>query len=208
MYQIDKLKRSLQEIAKLRGQMAQIESTENRAQLRELSCYVRIASIHTQAAISAIESLERLLTGVWVDTGTESRTKMPYWVLTVPAKVALTCPLCCAVNECDVNRDDDIDEKVTACYAADIDTDSCEDCGMHLCPKCPRFPHPDDKDLIRCGKCAAEVSHAEPSTPCVEGQATTSTKEKEPTYYCGSQYCDDPVCGTHGSDWVEWRKEQ
>ena len=191
MYQIDSLKRSLQEIAKLRGQMAQIESPEHRAQLHkeydsiypgmfgELSFQVRIASDQAQAAISALESLERLLAGVWVDTGTESRTKMPYWVLTVPAKVTLTCPLCGAANECALNRDDDIDTKAEACYTADIDTDSCEDCGAHLCPKCPRFPHPDDKDLIRCGKCAAEVSHAEPSTPCVEGQATTSTREGE-----------------------------
>lgn len=32
--------------------------------------------------------------------------------------------------------------------------------------------------------------------------------DPEPTYYCGAQYCDDPVCGTHGSDWQEWRRQQ
>jgi hypothetical protein len=38
--------------------------------------------------------------------------------------------------------------------------------------------------------------------------STNRIEPLEPTYFCGAQYCDDPVCGTHGSDWVEWRKDQ
>jgi len=32
--------------------------------------------------------------------------------------------------------------------------------------------------------------------------------EPEPVYYCGAQHCDDPACGTHGSDWADWRRDQ
>jgi hypothetical protein len=39
-------------------------------------------------------------------------------------------------------------------------------------------------------------------------QTTNRIELIEPTYFCGAQYCDDPACGTHGSNWVEWRKDQ
>jgi hypothetical protein len=68
--------------------------------------------------------------------------------------VALECPECYALIECDVDLDlDSYGGSRLAIATAEIDTWRCEECGTHGCPKCVSFPHPDDVDLKICGKC-------------------------------------------------------
>jgi hypothetical protein len=185
MYQIDSLKRSLEEIAQLRSRMAQIDSKEHyghspyAGMFGEATAITRWVFNAADSALKTLATLENLLAGIDAYSLRQSGTltEMPVRVFTIPKTVTLACPHCGAANKCDVSRDDDIDEDAEACFVAEIDTDRCEDCNAHLCPHCPRFPHPDDKDLIRCGKCHTEASEAEPSTAHIEPSATPSTRE-------------------------------
>ena len=83
----------------------------------------------------------------------------PDYHVRIPSTVTLECPECHARIECDVDLDQDSYCGVTLAVAgAEIDTWQCEECGIHGCPKCVSFPHPDDVDLILCAKCAEAAS--------------------------------------------------
>jgi hypothetical protein len=87
----------------------------------------------------------------------DQRFNWPVWTLHIPSIVTLECPECHAEVECLV---DSADEQPPYTCSAQIETDFCEDCGRLFCPKCQRFPHPDNKDLIQCKSCHSQHSEA------------------------------------------------
>lgn len=96
---------------------------------------------------------------ITANTGVDNRG-VAYWVLHVPEKVTLSCPQCGSPNEREVSRCEDADVIAGHAYIAEIDWNFCEDCSKKLCPRCPRFPHPDDSELLQCSDCHEQSQRA------------------------------------------------
>ena len=143
MYQVDQI-------------VKELESASELLSLRE---FPTNASLHVAWALQSVRTLAAWLGpvdgGISKATNPPDYVGQPLWLLDIPGHVSLECPRCHSQVECEVEVNDAQNRyDGTRSASAEIEcSDFCEDCGRQLCPKCPRFPHPDDEGLIRCEGC-------------------------------------------------------
>lgn len=81
----------------------------------------------------------------------------------------------------------------------------------NVCKHCGAVrEYPSNEWIEECPRCkSTDIAHIEvaPSKQQSDNDLLRAV-EGEPFYFCGAAYCDDPACGTHGSLWVEWRRNQ
>jgi hypothetical protein len=171
---LDHLRIVLVQALALEAELKRINSDEHLAELRqtcgpgspyaglsgELAGLSEFIMGHVRVALADCEHAARTLQGVEAYILDCRNFKFHYntsyqWALSIPKTVTLECGNCHSQIECFVSREEDEGPPECAVYGASIETDICEDCGRLLCPKCQRFPHPDDPSLIRCAECAS-----------------------------------------------------